>query len=118
MPRTENICTIPVGQTTSGSIFLNEGALIGLAISGSIITGSLVTFLVSNDNGVNFNSLYDADSAEVSLTVTSASPRNYALNPTHFIGWDIVKLRLGTSASAVAQATYPLTIIASVDSLL
>ena len=118
MPKIENTYTIPVGQTTSGSIYLNEGALTGLYISGSVITSTTLTFLASNDNGINFGALYDSDSTEVSLSVTSASIRSYALNPADFMSFDVIKLRLGTSASAVAQATYPLTVVATIDNLL
>jgi len=118
MPKIENTYTIPVGQTTSGSIFLNEGALTGLYIAGSVVTGTTLTFLVSNDNGANFGALYTSGSTEVSLAVTSASVRSYALNPGDFRGFDVIKLRLGTSASAVAQATYPLTVVATIDNLL
>lgn len=96
--------TILIGNTQSNSIFLNETVPTGFIVSGSVITGSLVSFLVSTDN-TNFYPLYDNTSTEVSLVVTSAS-RAYSLSPEAFMGWGFVKFRLGTSASAKAQATY------------
>lgn len=99
--------TIPdnflIGQTTSGSISLNAGMLTGITITGSKVTGTSITFTVSQD-GSNFYPLYDSDSTEVSLTVTTAA-RSYNVEPRIFIGWPWVKARLGNSASAVAQAT-------------
>ena len=54
-----------VGQTTSEAITLNNSTLMGVTISGSKITGTAMTFLVSTD-GTNYYSLYDDSSAEVS----------------------------------------------------
>lgn len=92
-----------VGQTTSGSISLNAGMLTGITITGSKITGTSMTFVVSQD-GSNFYPLYDSDSTEVSLTIATVA-RSYNVEPRIFLGWSWVKARLGTSASAVAQAT-------------
>jgi len=91
-----------VGQTTSGSIVLNNSTLMGVTISGSKITGTKMTFVVSTD-GTTYYSLYDDTSTEVSLTVTTAA-RSYIIDPKAFLPWSFVKARLGTSASAVAQA--------------
>jgi hypothetical protein len=93
--------TFVVGQSQTGIIKLNERVLTGVIISGSTTTGSLVTFLVSN-NGTNFYPLYDSTGTEVSLTVTTAA-RAYNLNPEVFMPWNYVKARLGTSGSAVLQ---------------
>ncbi len=104
-----------VGQSQTGIVKTNEGVLTGFLISGSVITGSLVTFLVSRD-GTNFYPLYNYDSTEVSLTVTTAA-RAYSLNPNEFMGWDYAKARLGSSASAVLQATYDEGVVFVIDSM-
>jgi hypothetical protein len=93
--------TFVVGQSQTSFVKLNDKVLTGIIISGSTTTGSLVTFLVSNDN-ITFYPLYDSTSAEVSLTVTDAA-RAYNLNPEVFMAWNYIKARLGTSASAVLQ---------------
>lgn len=94
--------TFVVGQTETDIIQLNEGGLAGLTITGSKVSGSLVSFLVSSD-GVNFFPLFNSANTEVTLTVTTAA-RSYALDPTEFAPWLYVKARLGTSGSAKAQA--------------
>lgn len=99
-----------VGSSQTDTIQLNENyTLAGVTISGSVISGSLISFLVSDD-GTNFYSLYDSSSAEVTLTVTSAS-RCYAVNPNSFLQWNFVKAVLGTSGSVKLQATYAEPII-------
>jgi hypothetical protein len=100
--------TFIAGSTATGTqsdiITLNEKVLTGIIVSGSIITGSYITFLVSN-NGTTFYPLYDSSNTEVTLTPTSAS-RAFNVNPENFLPWSFVKARLGTSASPKAQATY------------
>jgi hypothetical protein len=115
MPRYKNTATVTVGNTESNVIYLNETVPMGLIVTGSVITGSLVSFLVSND-GVNFYPLYDSSSTEVSLAV-STTPRAYSLNPEAFMGWNFVKARLGTSGSAKAQKTYDTSLELTTDSM-
>ena len=98
-----NSGSVVIGQTTSNAIFLNENVTPVAITTGSDITATTLTFLVSND-GVNYNSLYDDTSTEVSITVTSAA-RSYRLNPLNFWPFNSLKVREGTSASAVAQKT-------------
>ena len=104
-----------VGQTTNGAITLNNSTLMGVTISGSKITGTAMTFTVSTD-GTNYYALYDDTSTEVSLTVTTAA-RSYIIDPKAFLPWSFVKARLGTSASAVAQATADQAILFHIDLL-
>lgn len=103
MAKYSNIATISVGNTESNIIYLNEKIPTGFIVSGSVITGSLVSFLISSD-GVNFYPLYDSSSTEVSLVV-STTPKAYNLNPEVFMGWNFIKTRLGTSGSPKAQTT-------------
>jgi hypothetical protein len=65
-----------------------------------------LTFLVSLD-GVTFYPAYDETSTEISLTTTTAA-RAYRLHPS-LIMWPWLKVREGTSASAVAQKTVDTT---------
>lgn len=108
MPKYSTTEIFTAGSTATGTqtgvVTLNERTLTGFIVSASTITGTKISFIVSRNN-VDFYPLYDSDSTEVVLTVTSAC-RAYNLNPTTFMPWDHVKARLGTSASGVAQATY------------
>ena len=95
--------SIVVGNTTTDTIILGENNTpVGLTTQANITSGSL-TFLVSKDNQT-FLPLYDSDSNEISLTVTSAS-RAYELLPLQTWAWRFMKIREGTSASSVAQAS-------------
>lgn len=94
--------TLGIGDTTTGTICLSGAVPVGLIVSGSSLTASKLTFLVSNDNS-SFYSLYDQTS-EISVT-TGSYLRAYSLDWTKMQGWKFMKIRSGTSASAVAQAT-------------
>ena len=104
--------TFVVGETETEAFSLNEGSLSGIIISGSNITGSLVSFLVSSD-GTNFFPLFSESNVELTLVVSS-TPKAYALTSESFGGWRFGKIRLGTSGSAKAQSgsPQPITIIA------
>jgi hypothetical protein len=99
--------TFSIGQSQTGIIQLNELTLCGLT-TGSNLSGSVLSFLVSLD-GSNFYPLYDSSSAEVTISVSAAS-RAYAVDPSSFYSWNFIKLREGTSASAVLQATVNSTV--------
>jgi hypothetical protein len=96
--------SIVIGATTSNPIVLNEMTPVALMTSASVVTGTAITFLVSTD-GNTYVPLYDETSTEVSLTNTTAA-RAWSLPVKNFLGWTFMKVRLGTSASAKAQATY------------
>ena len=73
-------------------------------------TAASITMQGSRD-GTNFFNLYKDDGTEYSLTAT-ASRYIVLQNPNHFIGLKALKLRSGTSGSAVAQAaTRALTLV-------
>ena len=93
--------SVAVGQTMSRPFNLGENKTPVGITTGSNITGTALTFLVSNDN-VTYVSLYDETSTEVSLTITTAA-RGYALPLPQTWPWKFMKVRLGTSASSVAQ---------------
>jgi len=98
--------TIAIGQTTTGAILCNEYAMTGVVFTGSVVTGSQVSFLVSSD-GANYYSLFNYSGTEVTIPVSGCT-RAYNLDYQIFKPWNYFKLRLGYSGSSVAQATYPL----------
>jgi len=93
--------TFAVGQSQSASLMLNQWMLSGMQISGSHLTATSITFLVS-DKGDTYYPLYDSTSTEVSIT-TGSYARAYSLKPTDFYPWNYVIAREGTSASPVLQ---------------
>lgn len=107
-PRYTLSTTIAVGQSQSTSgVYLYEGTLNAIIITGSVLTGSLVSFLVSNDD-VTYYPLLETTGTDFSITASAA--RSYLFADEKLGAWNYIKPRLGTSLSAVNQATYPLTI--------
>jgi hypothetical protein len=93
-----------LGNTTTNTFIMGENHCpIGFS-SGSTLNGTTMTFLVSDSDSGPFLPLYDDNSIEVSLTITTAA-RAYRLDPLDFWPWSRIKLRLGTSASAVAATS-------------
>lgn len=83
-----------------GSLFYQERpALCGIIMPGTWTTADL-TFQASED-GSTFNDLYDELGAEV--TVTAAASRYIRLSPADWARIRHLKVRSGTSGSAVAQ---------------
>jgi hypothetical protein len=95
--------SIAVGATTTDAIKLNEvNNPVGIT-SGSGISASALTFLVSNDN-ITYTPLYDKSSTEVALFSGSVA-RSWALDIPNFYPWLFMKIREGTSTSAISQKT-------------
>ena len=92
-----------IGQSQTNSILMNENTLVGVIVTGSYLTASEITFLVSDDN-TTFYPMYDSSSAELSIT-TGSYARGYSLDAESFFAWDYIKARQGNSASPVNQIT-------------
>jgi hypothetical protein len=103
--------TIAVGQSQSDALTTNEMVLAGFVISGSGASATTMTYLVSPDGNIYYP-LYDSTGTEVQTTISSSSAIAYSTDVAAFLPWTSVKFRLGTSASPVNQATYPLSISA------
>lgn len=108
MPKNIVSASIGIGETQSTPVLTNEGSLAGFVITGSVVTGSQVSFLVSAD-GTNYYTLYNQAGTEVTIPVSGCA-RAYNLDENTFKPWNYLKLRLGYSGSSLAQATYPLGI--------
>lgn len=107
--------TFVVGQSQTSAVTLNERVVTGLIVTDNVISGSLVSFLVSMD-GLTYYPLFDNNNTEVAITV-STTPKAYSLNPELFMAWDFIKARLGTSGSAVLQTAANQGIIFVLDSM-
>ena len=94
--------SIAIGSSTTDPVVMNQMTLCGI-ITGSTLSASTLSFLVSND-GDTYYPLFGTSGSEITI---SASPmaRGYALETGNYFPWQFVKLREGTSASAVLQAS-------------
>lgn len=91
--------TIANGASLSGSVYVNERTVVGLEMPAAW-TAASITFQASQDD-TTYNDVYDNDGTE--LTVTAAASRYIILSPAKFVGAKYLKVRSGTSGSAVNQ---------------
>lgn len=115
MPKYKENGTFVVGQSQTSAITMNERVLTGFIVSDNVISGSLVSFLVSVD-GLTYFPLFDNNNTEVAITV-STTPKAYSLSPELFMAWDFIKARLGTSGSAINQTSANQGVIFILDSM-
>lgn len=98
--------TIASGASLSSAISLQSNATTycGLRIFGIIMpsewTSANLTFQVSAD-GVTYQNLYDANGTEI--TVVAGASRTIQLDPAVFAAIPYIKVRSGTSGTAVNQ---------------
>jgi len=94
--------TIASGSSLSGAIALSRYGVARIYVP-SGWTAANLTFQVSEDGG-SYANLYDSGGNEV--TVTAAASQAITLDPTVFgLGFQYLKIRSGTSASAVTQGS-------------
>ena len=104
--------TIANGASLSPSVVLRAGTddkgydlptgcrLFGIVMPAAWTAANL-TFQVSHDGVTTWNNLYDANGNEV--TITASTSRYIALDPVVFAGVQFLKVRSGTSGTAVNQ---------------
>lgn len=92
--------SIAINASLSGAVALGEKVAVGIVMPASWDAANL-TFQGSADNGATFNNVYDSTGTE--LTVTAAGGRYIYLDPSAFVGLNQIKVRSGTSGSAVNQ---------------
>lgn len=88
------------GASLSAAVDIDGSSLVGIVMPAAWTAANL-TFQGSSDDSV-FNNLYDDAGTEV--TVTAAAARYIAVQPSEFVGFDTLKIRSGTSGTAVTQA--------------
>lgn len=92
--------TIANGESLSGaSVDLDGYVLVSIGMPGTWTTANL-TVQTSYD-GANYANKYQDDGTE--YTITASASRNIDVDPVDFIGVQRIKLRSGTSGSAVNQ---------------
>jgi hypothetical protein len=103
--------TIANGESLSGALDLGAARLVAIAMPASWTAAGL-TFQCSSDNSTFYNA-YDETGLEVTWTA-AASTYIQALYPTRWLGCRYLKVRSGTSGSAVAQgAARTLVVVAA-----
>ena len=103
-PRTREtlIATIANGASLSDGICVEGSILVGIIMPG-VWDAANLTFQVSmNDEG--YINAYDSAGEEETFTVTAVSTY-IGINPNLTAGWRWIKVRSGTAAVPVAQAT-------------
>lgn len=79
------------GTNASAVIDLRGGTLVGIQIP-SVMTSTTLTFKVAAVQGDTPSDLYNSNSAQVSITIPTASARSFALDPSTFAGWNFVQV--------------------------
>lgn len=92
--------TILSAASLSAAVDLQNMKLVGLQMPSAWTTANL-TFQGSF-NGTTFADVYDSDGTEV--TVTAAAARYIILDPATFAAFRKIKVRSGTTGSAVTQS--------------
>lgn len=97
---TQTQITIASGTALSAAVPIGDKVPVGIAMPSGWDAASL-TFQVSADGGTTWNELYDSSGNAVSFTV--AASRYIYMDPTVWIGINMIKIRSGTSGSPVNQ---------------
>lgn len=105
--------TIPNGGALSNAISLGEKTLVGIIVSAAWTAAGL-TFQASEDNGATWLNLTDSTGTEVSIAAAGIlAGGRVSIDPTPYIGVDMIRIRSGTNAAPVNQgAARVLTVIA------
>lgn len=95
--------TVASGASQSGELNVGDWTYAGLVMPSEWTTAD-ITFLVSNKSGGTFVPLYDDAGIEVTVKASQGTAVGLANAALALAPWRYVKLRSGTSASAVNQA--------------
>lgn len=100
--------TIAINASLSDAIG-SRGLLLAGIIMPSAWTAANLTFQVSHDD-TTYNNVYDSSGVE--KQVTASASRYIILDPSEWSGAQFIKVRSGTSGSAVTQAAARSVILA------
>lgn len=101
MPVVHLTATIANGASLSNALLINEAMLVGIIMPGTWTTANLTLQGAGENDESTFNNVYDKDGTEV--TINAAASRYITLEPAKFAGIKQLKIRSGTSGSAVNQ---------------
>ncbi len=109
LPKTASV-TIANGASLSGSVCLGDAMLCAILMPAAWTAADL-TFQVSDDYGTTWGELLDATGSAITVSSPTAAKR-LELDSSDFKSAVFIKVRSGTSGSAVAQgAARTLTLI-------
>lgn len=94
---TTAVITIATSTTVSAAVSLEGVTILGI-ITPAALTGTALTFQVSDAVAGTYVQLYDSTGAAVSVTV--AASRAFYLDPAIFAAWRFVKFVSGTAEAA------------------
>ena len=100
MPVVTRTATIAESASLSDAIQVDGSTVVGIVLPATWTTANL-TFQASADDST-YNNVYDELGTE--KTVVAAASRYIPLNPADFLGANSIKVRSGTSGTAVNQA--------------
>lgn len=101
MPVVHRTFTIANGASLSSAVMIDEAMLVGIIMPGTWTAANLTLQAAGENDESTFNNVYDKDGTEV--TITAAASRYITLEPAKFAGIKQLKIRSGTSGSAVNQ---------------
>lgn len=93
--------TIASGESLSGAVEIGDRTVCGVILPAEWTAAGL-TFQVSID-GSTYQNLYDSAGEFTLPTDAVAAARTVTIDPVKFLAWTHVKVRSGTSGSAVNQ---------------
>lgn len=106
---TQTSVLIANGASLSGAVPVGDRVPVGIAMPAAW-DGTSLTFQVSVDGGASWCELTDSGGTAISATV--APSRYIPLDPTVWIGINMIKIRSGTSGAPTNQtADHSLTLV-------
>jgi len=95
--------TIASGASLSGGVNLGDKILSAIIVSAAWTTAAL-TFQASDDGGVTWKNMFDSGGNEITIASAAVvAGQRISIDPSDFAGVDMIKVRSGTSGSAVTQ---------------
>ncbi len=100
MASVNRTATIAESASLSNAVTIDKSLLLAVVLPSTWTTADLT--LQASPDGTTFANVYDSAGTEV--TIKAAALRYVTLDPSAFAGMQAIKLRSGTSGSAVNQA--------------
>lgn len=92
--------TIATGASLSDALEIDGSAVVGVVMPATWTAANLTLQASADDS--TFNNVYDELGTE--KTIVASTSRYIPLNPADFLGMNSIKVRSGTSGTAVNQA--------------
>ena len=100
MPIVTRTATIATGESLSNAMETDGSAVVGIVMPADWTAANLTLQASADDS--TYNNVYDELGTEKTIVVSTS--RYIPLNPADFLGANSIKVRSGTSGTAVNQA--------------